>query len=327
MPDDLYSLLGLKAGCSQDDIKQAYHRLAKLYHPDINRSAQAPEMMKRINMAYATLSDIEKRKMYDHRLYSSPSLYKSWNTGHVSMDQNKGYARSRGPYNDYAYTWQKNSYQGTISRSRNFKLYAIFLVIFILSTFYLFILPVVYEAHSDLTFSAMGSTAHTTIAATVPPQPSMAPTAIVFAAVPKPSPTPVASPTLAPEPAAVQTSGPGLDGKAHVITSAPLMKGEFGAGIVTGKVTVRGSLWPGSCYVAICDANNTSREYYNTTSGPGGYFQFAAVNNTIDEKGLAEKRYVLYAQNIISKSQGYSGPFGVEPYRIVNEAIVITADS
>src|SRR5271157_3365647 len=323
MPDDLYSLLGLKAGCSQDDIKQAYHRLAKLYHPDINRSAQAPEMMKRINMAYATLSDIEKRKMYDHRLYSSPSLYKSWNTGHVSMDQNKGYARSRGPYNDYAYTWQKNSYQGTISRSRNFKLYAIFLVIFILSTFYLFILPVVYEAHSDLTFSSIEPMANTIIAATVLPQPSMAPIAIVPTSVPKPSLTP---PTPTPVPTAVQISAPVLECKAHVITSAPPMKGEFGAGIVTGKVTAPGLLLPGNCYVAICDANNTSREYYNTTSGPGGYFQFAAVNNTIDAKGMAEKQYVLYAQNNLSKSQGYSVPFGVEPYRIVNEAVVISAD-
>jgi len=67
MPEEstLYELLQVDRRASQDVIEAAYHRLAKKYHPDVNKSANALEMMQRLNYAYETLSDPQKRTAYD----------------------------------------------------------------------------------------------------------------------------------------------------------------------------------------------------------------------------------------------------------------------
>jgi molecular chaperone DnaJ len=62
---DYYEVLGLNRGASADEIRAAYRRLAKEYHPDINKSEGAEERFKEINEAYAILSDDEKRASYD----------------------------------------------------------------------------------------------------------------------------------------------------------------------------------------------------------------------------------------------------------------------
>jgi molecular chaperone DnaJ len=63
---DLYSLLGLAPGASAADIKRAYRRLARRYHPDINPGDRAAETLyKRISDAYETLVDPERRRAYD----------------------------------------------------------------------------------------------------------------------------------------------------------------------------------------------------------------------------------------------------------------------
>lgn len=62
---DYYEVLGIDRGASADEIRAAYRRLAKEYHPDINKSAEAEERFKEINEAYAILSDDEKRASYD----------------------------------------------------------------------------------------------------------------------------------------------------------------------------------------------------------------------------------------------------------------------
>ncbi|HEX5387930.1 MAG TPA: J domain-containing protein [Gemmatimonadales bacterium] len=63
---DFYQVLGVPDTASQADIKKAYRRLAKQYHPDANpNNPQAAERFKEISEAHATLSDAEKRKQYD----------------------------------------------------------------------------------------------------------------------------------------------------------------------------------------------------------------------------------------------------------------------
>jgi len=62
---DYYKLLGVDRKASQADIKKAYRRLARQYHPDTNKDAGAEERFKQISEAYDVLGDPEKRKRYD----------------------------------------------------------------------------------------------------------------------------------------------------------------------------------------------------------------------------------------------------------------------
>lgn len=62
---DYYKTLGLERGASQDDIKKAYRRLARKYHPDVSKEKNAEERFKEIGEAYEVLKDPEKRAAYD----------------------------------------------------------------------------------------------------------------------------------------------------------------------------------------------------------------------------------------------------------------------
>lgn len=66
MADDLYKVLGVSKGASDEEIKKAHRKLVRKYHPDRNPDdPQAEEKFKEIQGAYDTLSDPEKRKEYD----------------------------------------------------------------------------------------------------------------------------------------------------------------------------------------------------------------------------------------------------------------------
>jgi len=65
MSSSLYDILGVSKDASQDEIKKAYRKLARKYHPDINKDPGAEEKFKEINGAYEILSDENKRKQYD----------------------------------------------------------------------------------------------------------------------------------------------------------------------------------------------------------------------------------------------------------------------
>jgi len=77
---DLYEVLGVKKGASAKEIKTAYYKLAKTYHPDTNKSKEANEKFIEIQNAYEILSDDKKRAQYDQY-------------GHAAFDPN---ARAQG---------------------------------------------------------------------------------------------------------------------------------------------------------------------------------------------------------------------------------------
>ncbi len=71
---DYYEVLGVKRDASQDEIQRAYRKLARQYHPDLNKEASAEAKFKSIGEAYEVLKDPEKRKKYDQ-------LGENWKNG------------------------------------------------------------------------------------------------------------------------------------------------------------------------------------------------------------------------------------------------------
>ena len=65
MARDYYEILGVDRGTDKEEIKRAYRRLARKYHPDVNKETGADERFKEINRAYEVLSEPETRARYD----------------------------------------------------------------------------------------------------------------------------------------------------------------------------------------------------------------------------------------------------------------------
>ena len=103
---DYYEVLGIDRTASQDEIKKAYRKLSRKYHPDI-AGAEFEEKFKEVNTAYEVLSDDDKRRMYDQGVdpLNPDSAYGASSAGFddVSDILNTvfggafGGARSRGP--------------------------------------------------------------------------------------------------------------------------------------------------------------------------------------------------------------------------------------
>ena len=62
---DYYQILGVSRDAEKSDIKKAYRKLARKYHPDVNQAANAEDKFKEVNEAYEVLKDADKRQAYD----------------------------------------------------------------------------------------------------------------------------------------------------------------------------------------------------------------------------------------------------------------------
>lgn len=84
--EDYYEILGVSKDASPDDIKSAYRKLAKKYHPDVTTESKdvAEAKFKKISEAYEVLSDAEKRKMYDQ--YGKAGVEGQFSNGGFSWD-------------------------------------------------------------------------------------------------------------------------------------------------------------------------------------------------------------------------------------------------
>jgi hypothetical protein len=98
---DYYSILGLSSDAGEQDIKNAYRRLAKKYHPDLNHNADSESDFIEINEAYEFLTNSARRRAYDsnrrnkindEELKKREAVYRSW----VEEQQKKARARATG---------------------------------------------------------------------------------------------------------------------------------------------------------------------------------------------------------------------------------------
>lgn len=108
-----YRILGVSKDATKAEIKSAYRKLAKQYHPDVNQDDDAEEMFKKITEAYQTLIDDDLREEYDRELRANRASSSSSNKQSTNNKQQYSY--------NYNYNQQYSSYY---NRSYNYNNYS-----------------------------------------------------------------------------------------------------------------------------------------------------------------------------------------------------------
>lgn len=87
--NDYFAIMGVARDATQDEIKRAYRKLARKYHPDVSKEADADAHFKDLGEAYEVLKDAEKRAAYDQleahwkggQEFRPPPHWRTWHTG------------------------------------------------------------------------------------------------------------------------------------------------------------------------------------------------------------------------------------------------------
>ena len=104
---DYYAVMGVSPDADAKEIKTAYRRLARKYHPDISKEANAEAKFKELGEAYEVLKDPEKRKTYDQ-------YARDWKSGQQSQSSAHGFSwDDNSPDNHYSYDFFENLFGGS----------------------------------------------------------------------------------------------------------------------------------------------------------------------------------------------------------------------
>jgi DnaJ-class molecular chaperone len=115
---DYYDVLGVPRSAAEKEIRQAYRKLARQYHPDLNpNDKQAEAKFKEIGQAYEVLSDADKRKQYDRWGHDFEKFEQARKAGAGSGAAGGAGPFGSGPFGSGSYTWTSSSGFGGAGRS------------------------------------------------------------------------------------------------------------------------------------------------------------------------------------------------------------------
>src|SRR5215468_11759956 len=113
---DLYAVLGVNRTATSNEIKSAYRRLARKYHPDVNSDPAAQSKFAQINEAYHTLIDPERRKTYDRTGSVSSSAHSRQSDSAASRAARRAHYQQRADH--IVNEWLRREREETLARGK-----------------------------------------------------------------------------------------------------------------------------------------------------------------------------------------------------------------